>query len=325
MIRNAPPVMGRQAGQGKTKGKTAMKLYVGTYAKYNNGDLSGAWLDLDRFANAEEFEAACKRIHRDERDPELMFQDVETDPGCDWQEGLYCESSIPRDYWTLRAEFAAKENDAEPKGAAAQRAEQARLMEIYIERDGYSRSSRWYDGEVKYHKGRSFFVELADGSVLRIERPTIQTQFCCGEDDRGQGGEGPGTVAYAHKVLEGKRTEAGFKAANLDPFDKRMVHVAGRRAWRFARTGGAGAETCRGDFVPGLMRGTTSASMRVYFGNAANVGRSEEVVRIFTDEDMRRMRRGYMAVRRDFRRRLNAYWKRFGASKIHTWTYWTEA
>ena len=61
-----------------------MKLYVGTYAKYNSGDLSGAWLDLDRFANAEEFEAACKRIHRDEHDPELMFQDVETDPGCDW-------------------------------------------------------------------------------------------------------------------------------------------------------------------------------------------------------------------------------------------------
>ena len=22
---------------------------------------------------------------------------------------------------------------------------------------------------------------------------------------------------------------------------------------------------------------------------------------------------------------LNAYWKRFGASEIHTWTYWTEA
>ena len=39
-----------------------MKLYV------------GAWLDLDKFANAEEFEAACKRIHRDEHDPELMFR-----------------------------------------------------------------------------------------------------------------------------------------------------------------------------------------------------------------------------------------------------------
>lgn len=57
----------------------------------------------------------------------------------------------------------------------------------------------------------------------------------------------------------------------------------------------------------------------------ANAGRPEVVVRILNDEDMRRMRREYMAVRRDFRRRVNAYWKRFGASKIHTWTYWTEA
>lgn len=39
----------------------------------------------------------------------------------------------------------------------------------------------------------------------------------------------------------------------------------------------------------------------------------------------RRIRRGYMAVSRDFRRMLNAYRKRFCASKIHIWTYWTEA
>ena len=300
-----------------------MKLYVGTYKKYNEGSLAGAWLDLDKFKDAAEFEAACKRIHKDERDPELMFQDVETDPGCDWQEGLYSESSIPRDYWTLKAEFAAKADGAPSKGAAAERAEQTRLMGIYIEREGYERSSRHFDDEVKYHKGRSFFVELDDGAVLRIEKPTIQTRFCCGEDDRGQGGEGPGTMAYAHKVLEGKRTERGFKAANLDPFDKRMVHVVGRRAWRLIHDAEA-AETWRGDFVPCLMcGGLTDGS--VYLGNAANVGRSERVVRIFSDEDMRRMRRGWMAVRTDFRRRVNAYWKRFGASKIHTWTYWTEA
>ena len=29
-------------------------------------------------------------------------------------------------------------------------------------------------------------------------------------------------------------------------------------------------------------------------------------------------------ARTDYKKRLNAYWKRFGASKLHTWTYWTE-
>lgn len=299
-----------------------MKLYVGTYAKYNNGDLSGAWLDLDRFANAEEFEAACKLIHRDEHDPELMFQDVETDPGCDWQEGLYSESAIPRDYWTLKAE--AKKSASRPK--SAERMEQERLCAVYMAARGYDRERKpqQYEKMQKFYRASCFFVELEDGVVLPIGKPSIQTRFCFGEDDRGQGGEEYGTMAYAHKVLEYKRTEEGFKRANVGDFDKEMVHLVGRRAWRFARTGGDGAETWRGDFVPCLMRGGLTDGS-VYLGNAANAGRPETVVRILNDEDMRRMRRGYMAVRTDFRRRVNAYWKRFGASKIHTWTYWTEA
>jgi antirestriction protein len=52
-------------------------VYVGTYAKYNNGDLSGAWLDLDDYSDKEEFLAACKELHADEEEPEFMIQDKE--------------------------------------------------------------------------------------------------------------------------------------------------------------------------------------------------------------------------------------------------------
>ena len=31
------------------------KVYVGTYVKYNNGSLSGAWLDLSDYSDKEEF------------------------------------------------------------------------------------------------------------------------------------------------------------------------------------------------------------------------------------------------------------------------------
>ena len=34
-------------------------LIVGTYAKYNNGSLSGAWLDLSDYSDKEEFYEAC--------------------------------------------------------------------------------------------------------------------------------------------------------------------------------------------------------------------------------------------------------------------------
>lgn len=107
-------------------------------------------------------------------------------------------------------------------------------------------------------------------------------------------------------------------------FDETMVRLVGRKTWRCAKEGSEAQSWC-GDFVPSLVRGAYSDRSVIYFGNAANVGQSEEVVRVMGDEDMRRMRRGYMAVRRDFQRRLNAYRKSFGSTKIRTWTYWTQA
>lgn len=74
--------------------KTECRLYVGTYAKYNNGDLTGAWLDLSDYNDQEDFIEACKELHKDETDPELMFQDSENIP-----ESLYSESSVNENLW----------------------------------------------------------------------------------------------------------------------------------------------------------------------------------------------------------------------------------
>lgn len=62
-------------------------LYVGTYAKYNNGSIFGAWLDLTNYPDAEAFYKACAELHADEHDPEFMFQDFENFP-----ESLYSEN-----------------------------------------------------------------------------------------------------------------------------------------------------------------------------------------------------------------------------------------
>ena len=52
-----------------------VRVYVGTYAKYNNGSIFGEWLTLGDYENAEEFYNACRELHADETDPEFMFQD----------------------------------------------------------------------------------------------------------------------------------------------------------------------------------------------------------------------------------------------------------
>ena len=53
------------------------RVYVGTYNKYNSGSLFGNWLDLSDYSDKDEFMEACRELHKDEQDPEFMFQDYE--------------------------------------------------------------------------------------------------------------------------------------------------------------------------------------------------------------------------------------------------------
>ena len=54
-------------------------VYVGTYKKYNEGSLFGKWLDMSDYDSYEDFIVACKELHKDEDEPELMFQDFDFD------------------------------------------------------------------------------------------------------------------------------------------------------------------------------------------------------------------------------------------------------
>lgn len=70
------------------------KVYVGTYEKYNNGSIAGAWVDLEQFDNIKGFLTHCAELHKDEADPELMFQDFE-----DFPRQYYGESYISPELW----------------------------------------------------------------------------------------------------------------------------------------------------------------------------------------------------------------------------------
>lgn len=82
------------------------KIYVGTYKKYNNGSLSGAWLDLSEYSDKEEFLEACKKLHNNEKDPEFMFQDWENIPDC-----LISESYLSEKFFELRDALEELSND----------------------------------------------------------------------------------------------------------------------------------------------------------------------------------------------------------------------
>src|SRR6187455_3398486 len=68
------------------------RIYVGTYAKYNAGSIKGAWLNLEDYSDKEAFLEACKELHKDEADPEFMYQDSEGFPRAYYSESFITDA-----------------------------------------------------------------------------------------------------------------------------------------------------------------------------------------------------------------------------------------
>lgn len=77
-----------------------MKIYVGTYAKYNDGSIFGEWLDLEDYREESDFFDACRELHDDEADPEFMFQDFDGIPS-----GLVTECGFVNGAWDFLKDF----------------------------------------------------------------------------------------------------------------------------------------------------------------------------------------------------------------------------
>ena len=56
------------------------RVYVSTYEKHNKGSLYGKWLTLSDYSDKEEFYAACRELHKDEKFPKFMFDNWEFIP-----------------------------------------------------------------------------------------------------------------------------------------------------------------------------------------------------------------------------------------------------
>ena len=368
-----------------------MKVYVGTFRKYNEGSIEGAWIDLDKFANYEEFIAACRKLHADETDPELMIQDVEND-GEDWQAGFTGElTSDYKDYWTIKAEIAAnagkltqpiatvthnrdkngieiKFNErptadilsdlkahgwrwsrfagvwynrySENNAAYAEKiAGNAKIAEgsqkktaprrpsfidaleadakksiaeyrAWLEADPARVAKLWkhdINGELK---DLIAVVRLSTGEWYKIEKSTIETRHCEGEDDgRGR------SMADAQAGCAWFKTENGFKLANNchSVFSPRYNHKYG---WN------SNGRDERKNWTVHIKEGYATLGLK---RDDYNFERDRENCRDLTPEEWRDLRRAYAWRAISKRRRVNAYWRRFGNSKLRTWTYWTEA
>lgn len=255
------------------------RVYVGTYRKYNSGSLAGKWLTLADYANRDEFYAACRELHKDEADPEFMFQDWEGVPS--WMIG---ESHIDAEVWNQKPE-------KEQKGSQS-KAEIRAILEKVLP------AGR----DIDYYVKETAAIVEAEGRYFDIDKPRIETRFCM--DD-----ESPNLDEWRKAV----RTYEFFRDENLEKIEGTIKALESDEGMYIYRNG----YTHLWEFQKIHVGGWYDESPEIRFGH--------EPYEIMSAETRAALLKGYKQVRDGFEKRLQTWWKKYGADKLHCWTYWANA
>lgn len=326
------------------------KIYVGTYAKYNSGDLSGAWLSLRDYATYEELIEACLELHSDEAEPELMIQDCE-----DFPDGLDCMESLSREEWQDVMD-ALNESESGPQG-------HFQIVDYSEKAVALIGDTKQISGELKRIGGR-FNPRLTCGPGWIFptkKRAELEALLAGNYEEAGR----PETAANeGRKTLEewakGQRDpdyilkayESAVKLADgIVLFDRPKIETKfcfrdEGPDYEFYKECCANKDVLRDYFIRENMDQQRIAEPEegqdMYIVNYGDnrTGREyvhfcrwpedlnlrrEDTFRKATDEE----RRTYLAelgrVRKAFRKRLDTYLKKYGVSKLHIWSYWADA
>jgi len=304
------------------------RVYVGTYGKYNRGSLKGGWVSLLECKDHQDFLRKCKALHRGERDPEYMIQDVE-----DFPDGLECGE------WLSEEDFndviqACREEQQEEQGASLEdRLRAALLLQLGGRKAPVSKAADndkalleeymqewtkvWQDkGMLDYERKKfSSAIRLQNGGILYFEKPSIDNAFCFHD-------EGPDYDYYRHLMADKeKRLAQYFLDRNLSGYDEDIERLKSltkdcRRLYiqRQSYTG----ETERLNLWKWYSWSEWDVKNEPY---RYTPGTYEKM----TDRDRKAILQAVKREREKFEKRLQTYLKRYGTSKIRTWTYWADA
>lgn len=160
-------------------------------------------------------------------------------------------------------------------------------------------------------KEAAHIVELTNGDIIVIEKPRIKKDFCFGYRDSRYD-----TVEFdeANAAADHARSSTDyFLAENLAAIDDVIKHLEGkeRSSWDF--------HVC----IPYYNQSESSKlkKIREFYWHDEN-GRKYPKLE---GEDRARVLEGYKAVRASFEKRLHTYLKRYGLSKVNSWSYWVDA
>ena len=188
----------------------------------------------------------------------------------------------------------------------ADKAEQAARKEAYLAilaRDVYPKSARMVEHE---RKQIARIVILESGGMVAIDKPRMETHFCFGYRD-----SAVDSTDYdrANAMAEhAAKSEEYFLAKNMQKIEHKLAELQ----------------------EPGIYsRNTYCATPAGHvLRTLAWPYRDEPLppgAQPITEKDRAALIEAWQIVGADFRRRLDTYLKRYGLSKIHSWSYWLDA
>ena len=167
----------------------------------------------------------------------------------------------------------------------------------------------WSDPKMIDHcmKTAAYIVPLNDGDITEIDKPSIETSFCFGYGMNGISYEGDYEEAAETMRAAEKSTEY-FIRENMKGLDGYIETLKDEsiRTYKYVYYCGKCNEHLK-----------DIGFYRYYEEPASNLKDCKEL----TADERAALLAGYEEVKKAFKKRLDIYLKKYGLSKLHTWTY----
>ena len=152
-------------------------------------------------------------------------------------------------------------------------------------------------------KKAAYIVELNAGELYEIEKPSIEKDFCFGYGYCGVSTEDD--YRGAERARQNAATNQDyFIEKNLKPIDEMIKALDEYEVYKRPHYCGQAPDSK-----------LYNIEFKRYYDREPENGIK------LTPEEIADIKTGYQEVRKQFVKRLNTYLKRYGLSKLHTWTY----
>jgi hypothetical protein len=312
------------------------RVYVGTYGKYNSGSIAGGWISLNDCKDYGAFLSKCHALHKRERDPEFMIQDRE-----DFPDGLNCGEWLSEQDFNDVKQACNEEEQEELSFADALRAvllgkatpmQKARVDDKALFEDYMAEWQKVWPGDERMldyeRKKFSYAVRLENGGILYFEKPSIKTEFCFGYSSCGQGPE----YDEANEECRAANSENYFLQANLGSMDEEIKALECNCRYDWEKGEGSRAYDGMTWYLVRQEYCNQTEQLNLYEFHAYREWDIKDKPWIFkegnyikmSDADRMTILEAMRHERNKFEKRLRTYLKRYGTSKLRTWTYWLD-